>query len=29
VNRLRDGKVIEVLALTDTAVLRDAISGSS
>ncbi len=28
VNRLRDGKVAEVLALTDTAVLRDAISGS-
>jgi uncharacterized protein len=29
VNRLRDGKVVEVLALTDTAVLRDAIGGSS
>jgi uncharacterized protein len=29
VNRLRDGKVAEVLALTDTAVLRDAFSGSS
>ena len=27
VNRVRDGKVTEVLALTDTAVLRDAISG--
>ena len=29
VNRLRDGKVVEVLALTDTAVLRDAMGGSS
>ena len=29
INRLRDGKVVEVLALTDTAVLRDAVSGSS
>jgi uncharacterized protein len=29
VNRLRNGKVAEVLALTDTAVLRDAMSGSS
>jgi uncharacterized protein len=29
VNRLRDGKVAEVLALTDTAVLRDAMSGGS
>ena len=28
VNRFRDGTVVEVLALTDTAVLRDAISGS-
>lgn len=28
VNRLRDGKVTEVLALTDTAVLRDAVGGS-
>ncbi len=28
VNRFREGKVIEVLALTDTAALRDAISGS-
>jgi ketosteroid isomerase-like protein len=27
VNRVRDGKVVEVLALTDTAVLRDAVSG--
>ncbi len=27
VNRIRDGKVAEVLALTDTAVLRDAIKG--
>jgi ketosteroid isomerase-like protein len=28
VNRLRDGNVVEVLALTDTAVLRDAMGGS-
>ncbi len=28
VNRFKDGKVSEVLALTDTAVLKDAMSGS-
>jgi uncharacterized protein len=27
VNRVRDGKIAEVLALTDTAVLRDAVTG--